>query len=131
MDKKVIIDMFMPSDNAEKKGVIEMLDRIKSNSKVESGFAAAAVWPSMTRWKAALDLQNADPDVLSELARDSAATGDAIVSPTDILGTLLFFLTAWETGVGLCGFLCRRGRCNARGEATGYQDRVFGSSTRA
>lgn len=71
----------------DKKAAVDMLEQVKNNL-VRDGFAGACILSRLNKWIAALDLPNADPDVLSELVADHAAAPDEFL-PTDILGQLM------------------------------------------
>ena len=76
------------SEYPEKKAVLAMFEEIKSKCVVD-GFAGVDGLPSMKQWTDVLDLQRADPDVLSQLVKDYVSPEDDF-EPNDILAQLLY-----------------------------------------
>jgi len=76
-------------DYLEKKAALAMLEQIKQYCEVV-GFAAVDSLPSIRSWIMVLDLEHANPDWLSELVKDYANDPKDNLSPTDILGQLLY-----------------------------------------
>ena len=96
------------SEYREKKAAVVVLTQVKKNV-LRDGFTGVSILPSLNKWIAALDLPNADPDVLSELVAYHAASPMDVL-PADILGKLLHTTkignllldcaTAWQQNEG-------------------------------
>ena len=76
-------------DYPEKKAALAMLEKVKKHCDVD-GFAGADALPSIRSWITVLDLEHANPAWLAELVKDYANEPKDNISPTDILGQLLY-----------------------------------------
>ena len=100
-----------------------MLEQIKKHCVVD-GFAGVDVLPSIRNWMMVLDLEHAYLDLLFDLVKDYAAGPKDDLSPTDILGQLLY-----TTKLGARLLDCAAAWAKYEGDdirvATHWSDRYF------